>query len=49
MDVYNTRKLDATQMSGKKRLITLMHIYAVELSKNSENLGTDKGMMHRNT
>lgn len=50
MDVHNTRKLDATQMSGKKRLITLMHIHTVELSKNSENyLSTDKGMMHRNT
>lgn len=50
MDVHNTRKLDATQISGKKRRITLMNIYTVELSKNSENyLGIEKGMIHENT
>lgn len=50
MDVRNTRKLDATQIFDKKRRITLMHIYTVELSKNSENyLGIEKGMIHGNT
>lgn len=49
MDVHNPTKLHATRTFIKKGLVTLMHIYVVELSVNNKNyLDIDMKMMPRN-